>query len=214
MEDTIDSILQNMAEVAAPLPPVNDSVPRSMFDIPNLNEVRGVAESSGRFVDQRCDSVMSVVSAPSPTFPRLEDTFMEEPAFVPPVAKPPSVRRMERRRSIDNSLLSRNHTNSPVMTSTRRVSRSTPKQPDQPRPPKPDNTRKQPEIVRSSSGDSATRRSGVTSRDVRNSKLTGGQIGGAPKITRSGRECKERKTSLPNINKNNHIVRDFSYVHT
>ena len=49
---------------------------------------------------------------------------MEEPAFVPPVAKPPSVRRMERRRSIDNSLLSRNHTNSPVIHSSPRVSRA------------------------------------------------------------------------------------------
>ena len=206
------------------MPVVSDSVPRSMFDIPNLNEMRSCNENTGRFVE-RCDSSMSVVSAPSPTFPRLEDPFSEDVAFVPPPVacqKPAAVRRMERRRSIDNSLLSRTHTNSPVITSTRRVSRSgtlpNSKIPDSTLArSKGDSTRKSSEVVRNSS-DVTTRgmtsSRGVTSRDgVRNTKLSTNPIG-APKIARSGRECKERKNSLPNINKNNHIARDYSYVHT
>jgi len=195
MDETIDTILLNMSE-PAPMPLASDPVPRSMFDIPNLNEMRSSScnENSGRFVE-RCDSSMSVVSAPSPTFPRLEDPFSEDVAFVPPpqaCQKPASVKKMERRRSIDNSLLSRTHTNSPVITSTRRVSRPSAlpnsKIADTALRTKGDNARK-PELVRASSDlmtRSVTSSRGVTSRDgVRNSKLTTSQIG-APKITRSG----------------------------
>lgn len=222
LDETIDSILLNMSEPAPFLPLVSESVPRSMFDIPNVNEGRGcfVNENAGKFVE-RCDSSMSVVSAPSPTFPRLEDPFSEDVAFVPSPAtlqKPASVRRMERRRSIDNSLLSRTHVNSPVITSTRRVSR-----PNLPAAKVPDSAA--PRIKGKSSGEVVRNASDVTTRGVtsarslssregmRSSKLTTSSIA-APKITRSGRECKDRKNSLPNINKNNHIVRDYSYVHT
>jgi len=216
LDETIDTILLNMSE-PAPLPFSSDPVPRSMFDIPNLNEMRNSNENCGRFVE-RCESSMSVVSAPSPTFHRLEDdSFYED--FVPPAVtsqKPAGLKRMERRRSIDNSLLSRTHTNSPVITSTRRVSRPS----AIPASKIADSVRSKGDISRKSTGDlmrsssdvstrGVTSSRGLTSRDsVRNSKFTSSQI------ARSGRQCKERKNSLPNINKNNHIVRDYSYVHT
>ncbi|XP_063681909.1 uncharacterized protein LOC134816843 [Bolinopsis microptera] len=194
LDETIDSILLNMSEPTPFLPLVSESVPRSMFDIPNVNEGRGcfVNENAGKFVE-RCDSSMSVVSAPSPTFPRLEDPFSEDVAFVPSPAtlqKPASVRRMERRRSIDNSLLSRTQVNSPVITSTRRVSR-----PNLPAAKVPDSVA--PRIKGKSSGEVVRNAGDVTTRGVtsarnlssregmRSSKLTTSSIA-APKITRSG----------------------------
>ncbi|KAL5255091.1 hypothetical protein ACHWQZ_G014508 [Mnemiopsis leidyi] len=197
MDETIDTILLNMSE-PSPMPFSSDPVPRSMFDIPNLNEMRNCNENAGRFVE-RCESSMSVVSAPSPTFPRLEDPFSEEVSFLSPSLshsqKSASVRRMERRRSIDNSLLSRPHSNSPVITSTRRVSRpvSIPnnKMGDLTTSrTRTDNARKSSGDVVRNSGDVAPRgvtsSRGVTSRDgVRNSKYTTNQMS-APKITRSG----------------------------
>ena len=199
-DEAIDNILNTLSE-ASPLPPI-DSTPRSMFDIPILNDSR-VSESVGRFVE-RCDSVMSVVSAPSPTFPRIDELIQDEVTVTtsPPPLSP--VFNMERRRSLDPSLLSRPQTHSPVIRGRRNANAN--------RLPLNEN-RLQSETIRRISTD-PLRNARIPTDALRTAGKISADTIPSTKMARTGRQCKSRKTSLPNINKNNHIVRANSYVHS
>ena len=211
MDDAIDNILINMSEPS----PINscyaseNAARRSMFDIPNLMEIRQTIQDNtgGRFIE-RPDSCMSVVSAPSPTFSRFDDTLAPEdvsPTATSPTSPTlPKIKKMERRRSIDNSsLLARPNVNSPIVNSPsgRRVSRSNtlPKSTTEPRVA----TRKTPDPLKNARPPPEASLTKTTSNQTQKSKTS-----------RIDKHCKERKTSLPNISKNSHIVRDYPTVHT
>eukprot|EP00116_Pleurobrachia_bachei_P003033 sb/3463295/ len=234
MEETLDSILSSLQDhhhsspttstpqvtsssstcvVSSGGDSYSGSVPKSMFDIPTLMDVR----SEGRFLDTRCDSVMSCVSAPSPTFARLFEEVDHSGEFVTntppstssyPSSSPPTkpmvkLRNEQRRRSIDNSsLLSRPQVSSPVVKA-RPNSRTRAASNPSSRP------------VRASPSTDKTRRTSDPLARASPAALTRVPVAPEKKIRagRAGLHCSkdQRKSSLPSITK---PYRPDSFVHT